>query len=87
MSYLFYCPECQRCLNKRLYSKECTEAHTAPDRNLCAQKCEHGILRNCSTCNPYTCPCGRVVANNKYTIAVHESSKYHIRHMKNKNLL
>ena len=89
MSYLFWCPDCGRYLNSKLYSRECTEAHTAPEPNSCAHKCkEHnGLFKNCRKCNPYNCPCGRVVANNKYTIHTHKLTKFHFRHMKNKNLL
>lgn len=86
MSYLFFCHDCGRYLNSKLYSKECNEKHIAPDRNSCAHKCKcGGLFKNCRRCNPYNCACGRVVANNRYTIAGHELTKYHIWHMK-KNL-
>jgi hypothetical protein len=45
------------------------------------------LFKNCRICNPYNCPCGRVVADNIYTVARHELTEYHIIHMKNKNLL
>ncbi len=87
MSNLFLCTGCQRYLNSKLYSKECTKEHTAPDPNSCAHKCNHKrLFKNCRICNQYKCPCGRTVANNKYTIYGHKLTDYHKRHMKDKNI-
>ena len=87
--YLFWCNDCERYLNKKLYSTVCNEAHTAISRESPSFKCDkhHRLMKNCKICNPYNCPCGRVVANNIYTVVGHILTKYHIRHMKKKNLV
>ena len=79
---LFWCSDCKRYLNTKYYDKKCSDAHTAIDRNSCSYKCpkHQSLYKNCRYCNPYNCPCGRVVANNKYTVPQHELTKFHKQH-------
>ena len=88
MSTLFFCNTCRRYLNPKYYDRECCELHTLISKESPSYKCEkhHRLLKNCRICNPYHCPCGRTISNNKFTISGHELTKFHNRHIKKKSI-
>ena len=76
---LVYCDVCVAYLSINYYSRVHDDTHIKfIERNKKYCNCKFPIrYGSCRKCNPYNCPCGKLIANSKHVFKAHLKSEQH----------